>query len=167
MNRRYAVRYQVAECVEDFQVLANGYRVLRHAEAAAAKAVLDQPGRVFQIAEYDGDHPNGGYRVVRFLQRLRRRDGVTVCLLGSRYPATVITVDASGKTVEVQNDAVHIVAGSEEDPSFEFERNPLGQVRAFTLRNNGLYIEKGGTLRHGTRLSYGRDYYNPVFSAES
>ncbi len=166
MNRKYAVRYQVAECLDDFRVLANGYRVLRHAEAAAAKAVLEQPGRIFQIAEYDADHPNGRYQVVRFLQRLQRGDGVTVCLLGSRFPATIIEVDASGKTVTAQNDAVHIVAGCEDDPSFEFERNPLGQVRTFALRNNGIYIEKGGTLRHGTRLSYGRDYYNPVFCAK-
>jgi hypothetical protein len=165
MNRKYAVRYQVAECLDDFHIFAGGYRVLRHAEAAAAKAVLEQPGHIFQIAEYDADQPNRCYAIVRWLQRLRKGDGVTVCLLGNRYPATVITVDALGKTLEVQNDAVHI-GGRDDETSFEFERNPLGQVRSFTLRNNGLYIEKGGTLRRGTRLSYGRDYYNPVFSTE-
>ena len=166
MNRRYAVRYQAAECEHDFHVLGNGYQILRQAEAAAAKAVLEQPSRVFQIAEYDADQPNGRYEVIRWIQRLQKGDGVTVCLLGNRYPATVIMVDAAGKALEVQNDAVHIV-GHDDEPSFEFERNPLGQVRSFTLRNNGLYIEKGGTLRHGARLSYGRDYYNPVFATHA
>jgi hypothetical protein len=94
-------------------------------------------------------------------------DGVNYGAGSDAYPATVIAVSASGKTVTVQADSYRRVdnngyGGYQE---YEYERNTEGATRKYTRRKNGRYIEQGAPAHAGyAALRRGRRaYQDPHF----
>jgi hypothetical protein len=93
--------------------------------------------------------------------------GCTICYISDRYPATIVKVNATGGTITIREDEAIAVSGSAQDGSvkYRYEENPQGSERVYTRRKNGSYVEKGGSMKNGTRLHIGsRDrYYDPHF----
>ena len=92
----------------------------------------------------------------------------TIHVGSDSYAATVVSVNSSGKTIMVQHDTATAVGGPYQygdTIEYEYSRNPNGQIETYTLRKNGRFIEKGGSLRHGCRLGLGyrREYRDPHF----
>jgi len=94
-------------------------------------------------------------------------DGATHGFGSDCYPATVIKVSASGKTIWIQDDTHTCVkpatAYGWDDAEFTFSRNLDGQVYKATLRKDGRYrrvkCSRGGTISIGHR----RYYQDPHF----
>lgn len=75
-------------------------------------------------------------------------DGATLCLPTDRYAGTVVSMSKSGKTIRWQYDRAIRVDdnGMSDVQEYRYERNPDAPIREYTLRKNGRYIEKGGSL---------------------
>lgn len=74
--------------------------------------------------------------------------GATLCLATDRYAGTVIGMSKSGRTIYWQFDKVVRVDnnGMSESQEYDYKCDPDAPVREYTLRKNGRYIEKGGSL---------------------
>ena len=87
-------------------------------------------------------------------------EGVTYSIGTDRYPATIIAVSKSGKTITIQDDKSNVISGSTQDGSAEwrFEENPDGRVQRATLRADGRYRlsgwKRGGNVSLGGRSCY-------------
>jgi hypothetical protein len=94
-------------------------------------------------------------------------DGATICYVSDRYAATVVAVTKNGKLVVVQDDRCVRTDrnGISESQTYEFERDPHGTFRIFTLRKNGRWYEDGEEMGRGCTLHIGkRDaYQDPCF----
>lgn len=68
-------------------------------------------------------------------------DGVSFGYNGDLYPATVIRVSPSGKTVTTQRDRYHVISGSAADGSarYDFLPDPDGAVQVVRIRKDGRY----------------------------
>lgn len=100
-------------------------------------------------------------------QTIQVGDGATICFVTDRYPATVVDVSESMKTVSIQQDISRPTKDSDYfgDQSHIIERDEDAPVEVFTLRKNGCYVKKGSNTRYGTRLVVGsrRRYTDPHF----
>jgi hypothetical protein len=94
-------------------------------------------------------------------------DGVTLCSWSDCDPATIVEVSPSGKTIHVQDDRAEVVSGFGFNGTAKYEYAPdyEGQVTVFTLRKNGLWIQKGQPMKGGRRCSVAgrRKYRDPHF----
>lgn len=92
-------------------------------------------------------------------------DGATMCLASDRYAGTIVGKSASGKTLDWQQDrAIRIdTNGISEIQEYRYERMPNVQIRKFTLRKNGRYIERGGSLHSAFLVPGRREYYDPSY----
>lgn len=92
-------------------------------------------------------------------------DGATMCLASDRYAGTIVGKSASGKTLLWQQD--HAIRtdsnGISEMQEYRYERVPTAFVHKFTLRKNGRYVEKGGSLRSAFLVPGRREYYDPSY----
>ena len=86
-------------------------------------------------------------------------DGATLLSWTDRYPATVIWVSPSGKTIHVQEDnAVRKDDnGMSEDQSYEFSPNPEAPIRTARLTTKGWKVTRGPSVLIGHRSKY-HDY---------
>lgn len=108
-------------------------------------------------------------------------DGATFCGWSDRKAGTIIAASATKITwqrdkAKLMNgagsgepDALHFEPGgfcghTSGEQRWEYERDEDGMIRVFTLRQNGKWIERGGTLRGGARLIAGRaEHYDYNF----
>jgi len=94
-------------------------------------------------------------------------DGATVICWTDRHAATVIAVSKSGKSVSVQRDTARRIdtRGMSDMQEYECTPNPNGCRETFTLRANGAWVQKGQSMRGGSRLSIGerRPYFDFSF----
>lgn len=91
-------------------------------------------------------------------------DGATMSVGSDCYPATVVKVSPSGKTVEIQMDEYtrYDLGGPfTEDQRYNYHRNPNGGIRIVRMTKRGWRI--GG--QRGTPVSFGtrRAYQDPSF----
>lgn len=87
--------------------------------------------------------------------------GATVLGWTDRTPATVIEVSASGKRVVLQDDDFRRTDtnGMSDAQSYEYERNPRGRKRVFTLRKNGRWVAQGQPMTGSAALIGKRERY--------
>ena len=95
-------------------------------------------------------------------------DGATVLFWTDREAATVVAVSKNGKEVTTQDDtAIRTDMGGPftEDQSYNFEANPNGTLREWTLRKNGCWVAKGSGMKNGMRCRMGsrNKYRDPCF----
>jgi len=96
-------------------------------------------------------------------------DGATYNFGSDCYPATVIKLSASGKTVWIQGDRVECVKVSSglgaDDGEYEFTPNPSAAIRVCTLRKDGSYRFVGHGSRSRSTVFFGirRYYQDPSF----
>lgn len=88
--------------------------------------------------------------------------GATFCIGSDSYPATVIDITPSGKTVTIQEDNYEIISGSSHDGSAEYtySANPNGRVISFR------YSTKSKNWKNSSYRAYfgiRRKYYDPHF----
>ena len=86
------------------------------------------------------------------------------------YPGTIVAVthnkDGIVTKLSAQYDSSSITGGDWPNYQYEYERNPKGDIRHYTLRKNGIFKQKGWALRSpGGRigLGYRRKYLDPSF----
>lgn len=97
--------------------------------------------------------------------------GATIHMHSDRHAVTIIEVlnplNPARIRVVVQEDKAKLVKGScqTEEQEYKFTRNPKGQVRTFSKRKNGLWIEEGHDMKNGSSLTIGErdEYYDPTF----
>ena len=82
--------------------------------------------------------------------------GATICYHSDRYPATVIWVSASGKTIRIQEDnAVRTdMNGMSECQDYTYSPDPNGAIRTARLTKRGWKVSKGPSVALGTRRKY-------------
>lgn len=96
--------------------------------------------------------------------------GATMGCGSDRYAATIVEVKEFGsgarkgqpRAVLIRLDTSVVVKGSTQDGSAVWQHTPddSGPVREFTIRPNGKWVQKGQSVRFGTRLGFGhRDAY--------
>lgn len=82
-----------------------------------------------------------------------------------RYACTVI--QANSRQILVQRDKATRTDdnGISESQTYEYERNPEGEITKFTRRGNGKYVEVGHRIGtgHGLTLGERREYRDPSF----
>lgn len=87
-------------------------------------------------------------------------DGATVAINGDYYPYTVIA--KVGRRIYVQADTPKCIkrasAYGADDAVFQFDRNPSGEVKIFSLRKNGRFRQVGWGQNEGFSLTKGRSY---------
>lgn len=92
--------------------------------------------------------------------------GCTINMHSDRHAATIVKV-ISKTRVQVQEDKAKLVSGSRQSESQEYEYtpNPKAEVRTFSKRKNGLWIESKDGRSMGTSLTIGEreEYYDPGF----
>ena len=83
-------------------------------------------------------------------------DGATLLMYTDRYPATVVKVSPSGKTVWVTEDNVTKWEPHPSGYGVEFAPNPNGKVLKVTKRRNGTWktSPSGEGVRFGSRSAY-------------
>lgn len=93
--------------------------------------------------------------------------GCTMLMWSDRHAASIIGVAANGKSVTVQRDkATRTDAyGMSDSQSYEYEPDPDGSTRVFTLRKNGRWVAKGDPMRGGMGLLVGHrdEHYDYSF----
>lgn len=97
--------------------------------------------------------------------------GATVGAGSDCYPATVVEIyhrgsDGRVSRIGVQMDSWTTTGGEFPYYEYEYERNPNGDIRYYTLRKNGMFKSKGWPLRSpgGTiGLGHRRYYYDPHY----
>lgn len=93
--------------------------------------------------------------------------GATLCWWSDRRAGTIISVSPSGKRIVVQEDTAIRTDGNgvSSDQRYEYERNPKGVRREFSLRKNGRWVEVGSDLYDGVVCTIGvrRYYYDYSF----
>lgn len=90
--------------------------------------------------------------------------GATCCIGSDCYPATIIEVSESGKSVKVRRDDTKVLRRDQwNEPEYEITENPLGIESVYTLRKSGGYVLKGCSYNSGLYLGIGfrRMYYDP------
>lgn len=84
-----------------------------------------------------------------------------------RHAYTVTSVSKNGKVVQVQQDTATRTDknGMSESQSYDFTPNPEGSKRTVTLRKNGCWVAKGGSMKGGTRFAIGHrsEYHDYSF----
>lgn len=86
--------------------------------------------------------------------------GATILHWTDRTAVTVIGVRCNRRGDPVEVTVQHDVArrvdpyGMSDCQTYEYERDPAGQIETFTLRRNGAWVRKGESLK-GTRLKIG------------
>jgi len=92
--------------------------------------------------------------------------GATILGWTDRKACTIVEVSASKRSIKVQRDIATRTDdhGASDSQSYNYERDPEGEVREFTLRKNGAYVEKGASMR-GYRLRLGarNEYFDFSF----
>lgn len=84
--------------------------------------------------------------------------GATLLSWTDRHAATVVSVSADGRTVEVQRDIARRVDGlgmTDSGQRYEFTPDPDAAVDTYTLRRNGRWVRKGEPMRQGAALLIG------------
>ncbi len=93
-------------------------------------------------------------------------DGATSCGWTDRHAGTIIEV-LNDKTVVWQRDKAIRTDdnGMSDAQAYRYERDPDGVTMQFSLRKNGRWIARGGTMKGGTILSIGvrMEYYDYSF----
>ncbi len=86
-------------------------------------------------------------------------DGATLLSWTDRYPATVVWVSPSGKTIKLQEDrAIRTDSnGLSEEQSYRYEPNPDAPLQVARLTARGWKILKGNRVLVGYREKY-HDY---------
>lgn len=91
--------------------------------------------------------------------------GCTILMYSDRYAGTIVSVADNGKMVAMQRDKAERVDdnGMSESQQYKYMPNPEADIRYFTLRKNGAFVEMGKDLHSGTQLRIGdrkqyRDY---------
>lgn len=104
------------------------------------------------------------------MNKIKVGDGATEYIGSDRYPATVIAVSKSGKTVTIQRDEGYMVKGNFMQGDYEvgFKANPNGrvvQLRQYKESEDapGLWYVVGH--KHDTMIGLGRRsyYLDPSF----
>lgn len=86
--------------------------------------------------------------------------GVTYSVGSDRYPATIVHISPSGKTIQIQDDNFKRVDnnGISEDQSYVCSLYPNGKIQKATLRQNGRFLlsgwRTGGFVGFGHRSPY-------------
>lgn len=83
--------------------------------------------------------------------------GATIHIGSDRYPATIIAISASGKTVTLREDQFYRTDrnGISELQSYAYETNELGKEHKARLRKSGrYYTARGFLVTLGTREAY-------------
>jgi len=92
--------------------------------------------------------------------------GATIVMWTDRHACTIIEVSKSKRVIKVQYDKATRTDshGMSDCQSYSYERDTEGQVKTFTLRKHGKYVQKGDSMR-GTHLVIGRreEYYDYSF----
>ncbi len=93
--------------------------------------------------------------------------GATRLMHTDRLAMTIVSVDKSGKRIEVTRDSAKRKDnnGMSETQIWEFASNPEGSRRAYTLRKDGSWVTEGLSMREGERLLVGErlEYYDFSF----
>lgn len=81
--------------------------------------------------------------------------GATICMYTDRHAATIIEV-VNEKTIKVQRDISTRIDnnGMSDQQKYEYSQNPNGTIEIFTLRKNGCWCRRGGTM-NGVSLVVG------------
>ena len=89
-------------------------------------------------------------------------DGVTILYWSDRYPATIVDVSMTGKTIKVREDHFKRTDknGMSESQSYEYSPNPDARERTFRLTKNG-WKELGGSCF--LSIIGRRAYLDPTF----
>jgi hypothetical protein len=93
--------------------------------------------------------------------------GATIILWSDRLACTIVEVSKSGKRLTVRRDKTTRIDGNgmSDSQKYEYEPDPQGSERTFSLRSNGRWVQEGETMRGGTNLAVGvrREYYDFSF----
>lgn len=92
--------------------------------------------------------------------------GCTILMYSDRHAATIVEVKSS-KLIVIQRDKASRTDknGQSESQEYSFNPNPEAKREEVSLRKNGLWILKDGTMRNGTvvRLGERDEYYDYGF----
>jgi hypothetical protein len=85
--------------------------------------------------------------------------GATYHINSDCSPYTIVSTNATGKTIQVQRDDYHAVSGTYPDCEYEYTPNLEAQIETYTRRKNGVYHLKGQPMTHYSGLTIGRRRY--------
>lgn len=92
--------------------------------------------------------------------------GATVLYWTDRRAATIVEVISPREIVIQRDRATRSDGGGMSDAqSYTYERQPDAPREVYTLRKNGAWVRKGGSMKTGQRLSIGAriEYYDYSF----
>lgn len=96
--------------------------------------------------------------------------GATISGWSDSHPCTIVSISKSGKKITVQMDKAtlspdfkpEIILGgflghcvNQDEQNYTYEKNPDGEIRSFSLRNNLQWVEVGQKINQGASLNIG------------